>query len=753
MKKLPIFVTALCALNLAGGALALTALADEGATPTFAADFYNVKEDGNAVISRNANNDGSIDISLATAPDAYRGSVVAYDTKLPLSAESAIEIEFTINNFNVNGELWFALMDSDERDPLGSGNGLGVKLYDEGNFYDDSHAMEYKPFESLRLDSFLYTESGPNNTGLHRTPHDGNGYTAGYDIADGADGFMGERFVLKAYHAGDPWGYAIQLFKPDGTYLGGGADFGGLDASFPLNRCVLMIGSGCNLAAEESYAENTEITIHRVCSDGQLFSVENVATEWVGSSFKATDRVVVENTASASKLDLTITDGDTTSTRAYFSEKINIKNVFETDLTIDQFNKDGYLQIAFLAGGDDYPMENYGDGFAIRLWDETAWNYPELTSLHSDWWVYGKDGTKSMVKDGRLTLSSIVGATLHIKAWEFDGDNLAVDITSGDQQVIGTIAKSALPSAFNFEDCYLLVAPGKDDSRPHSYEKNMQLTFANMTGLGGKWVDLAYNVSASYDNAQGSVTVKDKAYVGELVCWTIAPSEGYKVKSATLNGEAVEVVNGTVTAMVAGDMALAVEFEQGVTVTTNVTENGGVATPSATIVGVGESVTWTILPASGYGIKTVKFNGAVVETVLNEDGVATYTAVISENSALDVEFALQYTIRYYEGTTLLATKTAYAGEKFPAYTPDAKEGKEFKGWFTDRDCTVAFDAEKVASENLVVYALWTDVKVEEPASSSSSQKSGCMGSVSALACFAPIVFGAALMLKKGKKEE
>lgn len=749
MKKLPILVTALCALNLAGGALALNASADVAATPTFAADFYNAKEDGNAVISRNANNDGSIDVSLATAPDAYRNSVVAYDTKLPLSPESAIEMEFTINNFNVNGELWIALMDSDERDPLGNGNGLGVKLYDEGNYYDDSHAIEYKPFESLRMDSFLYTENGPNNTGLHRTPYDGNGYSTGYDIENGADGFMGERFVLKAYYV-DGYGYAIQLFRPDGTYLGGGADFGGLDASFPLNRCVLMIGSGCDLATEESYAENTEITIHRVCSDSRLFSVENVATEWVGSSFNATDRVVVENTESASKLDLTITDGNTTSTRAYFSEKLNLKSVFETDLTIDRFNKDGYLQIAFLAGGDDYPMEGYGDGFAIRLWDETAWGYTELTSLHSDWWVYGKDGSKTMVKDGRLTLNSIVGATLHIKAWEFDADNLAVDITSGDQQVIGTIAKSALPGAFNFEDCYLLVAPGKDDSRAHSYEKNMQLTFANMTGLSGKWVDVAFNVSATYNEAQGIVTVKDKAHVGELVSWAIAPNEGYKVKGATLNGEAVEVVNDTVTAMVAGDMALAVEFEQGVTVTTNVTENGGVATPSATIVGVGESVTWTIVPASGYGIKSVKFNGTVVETTLNENGVVTYTAAISENSTLEVEFALQYTIRYYEGTTLLATKTAYAGEKFPAYTPDAKEGKEFKGWFTDRDCTVAFNAETVAGDNLVVYALWADAEVKD---SSSSKKSGCSGAVTSLACFAPVVLGAVLMLKKGKKEE
>ena len=135
----------------------------------------------------------------------------------------------------------------------------------------------------------------------------------------------------------------------------------------------------------------------------------------------------------------------------------------------------------------------------------------------------------------------------------------------------------------------------------------------------------------------GTVTPATAEYpIGTSVTLTVTPDEGYRVKSAQLDGNAVTLTNGTYTFTVTADCVFAAEFEEipagSATVTVNCGANGTV-TPSTSEYPIGTEVTLTVTPDKGYQVKSAALDGKDVKLT---DGKYTFTLTA------DCEFSVEF---------------------------------------------------------------------------------------------------------------
>ena len=124
----------------------------------------------------------------------------------------------------------------------------------------------------------------------------------------------------------------------------------------------------------------------------------------------------------------------------------------------------------------------------------------------------------------------------------------------------------------------------------------------------------------------GTVTPATAEYpIGTSVTLTVTPDEGYCVKSAALDGNAVTLTNGTYTFTVTADCVFSAEFEEipagSATVTVKCGANGTV-TPSTSEYPIGTEVTLTVTPDKGYQVKSAALDGKDVKLT---DGKYTFT--------------------------------------------------------------------------------------------------------------------------------
>ena len=124
----------------------------------------------------------------------------------------------------------------------------------------------------------------------------------------------------------------------------------------------------------------------------------------------------------------------------------------------------------------------------------------------------------------------------------------------------------------------------------------------------------------------GTVTPATADYaIGTSVTLTVTPDEGYCVKSAALDGNAVTLTNGTYTFTVTADCVFSAEFEEipagSATVTVKCGANGTV-TPSTSEYPIGTEVTLTVTPDKGYQVKSAALDGKDVKLT---DGKYTFT--------------------------------------------------------------------------------------------------------------------------------
>ena len=135
----------------------------------------------------------------------------------------------------------------------------------------------------------------------------------------------------------------------------------------------------------------------------------------------------------------------------------------------------------------------------------------------------------------------------------------------------------------------------------------------------------------------GTVTPATAEYpIGTSVTLTVTPDEGYRVKSAQLDGNAVTLTNGTYTFTVTADCVFSAEFEEipagSATVTVKCGANGTV-TPSTSEYPIGTEVTLTVTPDKGYQVKSAALDGKDVKLT---DGKYTFT--LTADCVFSVEF-------------------------------------------------------------------------------------------------------------------
>ncbi len=206
-------------------------------------------------------------------------------------------------------------------------------------------------------------------------------------------------------------------------------------------------------------------------------------------------RVVATTTTDSNQVSLElINDTQESSTRAFYSTPININsNHLYMEVEIKQMNLDGGIRLNLLSSYDDYPLEGYGDGFCLEIWDETAWGYPEFSNLRADSYVYNKTSSTWVRKGVNRFYGNClqtdpkyydpdnqVYPKFYIHAWEWEG-TVTVHFGADRDGVLNENnawgAQFALTetASFNPANCQLMISNRIDSSRAHSYAVNNKI--------------------------------------------------------------------------------------------------------------------------------------------------------------------------------------------------------------------------------------------------------------------------------------
>ena len=213
----------------------------------------------------------------------------------------------------------------------------------------------------------------------------------------------------------------------------------------------------------------------------------------------------------------------------------------------------------------------------------------------------------------------------------------------------------------------------------------------------------------------GTVTPATAEYpIGTSVTLTVTPDEGYRVKSAQLDGNAVTLTNGTYTFTVTADCVFTAEFEEipagSATVTVNCGEHGTV-TPATADYAIGTSVTLTVTPDSGYRVKSAALDGKDVKLT---DGKYTFTLtadcvfsaefeeIPADSATVTVKCGANGTVTpstsdYPIGTEVTLTVTPAKGYQVKSAALDGKDVKLTDGKYTftlTADCVFSVEFQK-----------------------------------------------------------
>ena len=141
---------------------------------------------------------------------------------------------------------------------------------------------------------------------------------------------------------------------------------------------------------------------------------------------------------------------------------------------------------------------------------------------------------------------------------------------------------------------------------------------------------VSYDITAS-SSTGGSISPSGTITVnyGDSKTFTITPNQGYKIKDVLVDGTSVGAVNSYTFNNVTSDHTIQASFEQLTFTITASASTGGTISPSGTVsVNYGGSITFNIMPATGYRIFAVKVDGksvGAVSTYTFNDVVADHT--------------------------------------------------------------------------------------------------------------------------------
>ena len=259
-------------------------------------------------------------------------------------------------------------------------------------------------------------------------------------------------------------------------------------------------------------------------------------------------------------------------------------------------------------------------------------------------------------------------------------------------------------------------------------ENKFDVTYADCAQITiAQLVNGSVDFTGRLDGGRHKVTVIDDSQIisigaGDEVTLTVTPDEGYRVKSATMDGNEVTLTDGKYTFTMAAGCEFRVEFEEipatNATVTVNCGEHGTV-TPATADYPIGTEVTLTVTPDSGYRVKSATMDG---EAVTLTDGKYTFT--LTENCIFSVEFeeipatnatvtvncgehgtVTPATADYPIGTEVTLTVTPDSGYRVKSATMDGEAVTLTDGKYTftlTADCEFGVEFEEIPVTNATV---------------------------------------------------
>ncbi len=248
-------------------------------------------------------------------------------------------------------------------------------------------------------------------------------------------------------------------------------------------------------------------------------------------------------------------------------------------------------------------------------------------------------------------------------------ENGAVEVDKATASIGDTITVTATP-----DTGYALKTITVDGT---AIEGNTFTMGAADTEVSATFEKVIYNVTVDSAIENGTITVdKATASIGDTITVTATPADGYVLKTITVDGTAID---GNTFTMGAADAVVSATFEQNVfNVTIDSAIVNGTVTVDKATAAVGDTVTVTATPATGYTLGEITVNGTAIEgnsfTMTAADAVvsATFTKEVY-NVTVDSEIV--------NGTVTVDKATASYGDTVKVTaTPD--DGFELSGDIT-----------------------------------------------------------------------
>ena len=305
-----------------------------------------------------------------------------------------------------------------------------------------------------------------------------------------------------------------------------------------------------------------------------------------------------------------------------------------------------------------------GETITLTIAPDTGYALSSLTVNGEDVAAQVADGAYSFaMPEGSVTVTATFEAIDYVitvsesengavgadKETAIIGEEVTLTVTPDKGYVVNSLT-------VNGEDVTAQVADGAYSFTMPAGNMTVTATF--------KAIDYVITVSESENGAVGAD--KETAIIGEEVTLTVTPDKGYVVNSLTVNGEDVtaQVADGAYSfTMPAGDVTVTATFKAiiyGITI--DESENGTVGADKENAI-IGEEVTLTITPDTGYALSSLTVNGEDVTDQVVEDKYSFTMPAGDVTVSAEFEMAdYGIAISSVTGGTVAAQATAHYGE-------------------------------------------------------------------------------------------
>ena len=258
--------------------------------------------------------------------------------------------------------------------------------------------------------------------------------------------------------------------------------------------------------------------------------------------------------------------------------------------------------------------------------------------------------------------------------------------------------------------------------------KNLTTEAGATVTLVAQWSQNAYTITIDENVVNGAVNaVKEgegtSANMGDKIVVTVTPDAGYEVEEVFYTPEngtktVINAVEGAYSfTMPAANVTVSATFKAiDYTVTVDDTTNGTVSSDKNTA-NVGETVTLTVTPNTGYELNELKVNSGAVAVTEGNDGKYTFTMpadnviVTASFKGITTTVTLNANGGQFADGAATTIEVTY-GEKYSALenvVEPTQNGYSFAGWYTEAEggTKVEMTTDVTVYEASTLYAHWT----------------------------------------------